>query len=105
MPFSCLLFLCDTRLVSQSKAVDTYVGGGTRIALVAEIGASFEDRIHVTRIEKRANDFLELMDELFLDCADLTSRDSKFAEKLEVYKDKILNLRQEHKRITAARFF
>lgn len=92
-------------LVSQSKAVDAYVGGGTRIALVAEIGSSFEDRIHVANIEKRAKDFLGLMDELFLDCADLTSRDADFAEKLEVYKGKILTLRQEHKRITAARFF
>ncbi|MGA2431101.1 MAG: hypothetical protein ABSH13_21570 [Candidatus Acidiferrum sp.] len=92
-------------LVSQSKVTDAYVGGSTRIALVAEIGASFEDRTHVANIEKRASDFLELMDDLFFNCADLTSRDVDFANELEICKQKLLNLRQEHKRITASRFF
>jgi hypothetical protein len=72
---------------------------------VGHIGASFEDKDYVANIEKRANDFLQLMDDLFTACADLTSRDSEFLEKLEEYKARILNLRQEHKQITAGWFF
>jgi len=92
-------------LVSQSKEVDAYVGGGTRIALVGHIGASFEDKDYVANVEKRATDFLQLMDDLFTSCADLTSCDSEFIEKLEEYKTRILNLRQEHKQIVGGWFF
>lgn len=92
-------------LVSQSKATDEGVGGETRIALVAENGASLDERDYIGNVEKRAHEFLSITDTMFLECADLTTNDSKFSRRLDEYKKQILDLRNKHKRITSEWFF
>lgn len=45
------------------------------------------------------------MDEFFIVCTDLTIRETAFADQLKVYSDQFIQLRNEHKRITAAWYF
>ena len=97
--------LLATYLVSQSKMLDEAVGGETRVALVTPYLSCFDNPAHIASVEARAKEFISIMDELFLESADLTTHDVPFAERLEEYKARILKLRNEHKRITAGWFF
>jgi len=97
--------LLATYLVSQSKKLDEAVGGETQIALVTPQVAKLDNPTHIENVESRAKEFLRLMDDFFIVCADLTSRENAFAEQLKIYSEKFLRLRNEHKRRTAEWYF
>jgi hypothetical protein len=59
-----------TYLVSQSKLTDEGVGGESRVALIVEEGACFDNTSYVRALESQTPEFLSLTDELFLRCAD-----------------------------------
>lgn len=88
-------------LVTQSKNIDIGVGGETRIALVAENGAYFDERDYVSTVETRAADFLKLTDDLFLLCADLSISETQLSQQLDEYKARIVQQRREHLQATA----
>lgn len=80
-------------LVSQSKARDVGVGGDTRIVIVKNNGVWVDDPLYVAASEQRVNDFLRLIDGLFLTSIDIAIAPSKFPEELAKFSAKITELR------------
>ncbi len=92
-------------LVSMSKAVDAYVGGGTQIAVVVDNGAWIEDSIYVSDAEKRIEHFLKLTDDMFLNAIDMSMQPGAFEQRLLQFQENVRTLRQEYMNWTGHRSF
>jgi hypothetical protein len=90
-------------LVSQSKAIDLGVGGQTKVAVVVENGAWFDDDVYIQDSEKRVEQFLALSDSLFLDSVDISIPPSELKTKLDEFQKKINELRDSHTKYTFLR--
>jgi len=90
-------------LVSQSKAIDLGVGGQTKVAVVVENGAWFDDDVYVQNSEERVKQFLALSDSLFLDSIDVSIPPSELKARLDEFQRKINDLRDDHIKYTFLR--
>ncbi|MGA7766798.1 MAG: hypothetical protein WCA27_11320 [Candidatus Sulfotelmatobacter sp.] len=88
-------------LLSQSKTRDVGVGGDPRIAVVTVAGASIDDPEYVTNSEQRILEFINLMDELFLQCIDSSTPPSVFPEVIELFQKSVTALRSRYFNETA----
>jgi hypothetical protein len=83
-------------LVSQSKARDVGVGGDPRIVVIKDNGAWIDDPLYVSAAEKSVDNFLGLIDSLFLTSVDIAIAPSKFPEELAKFAAKVTELRNAH---------
>jgi 20S proteasome alpha/beta subunit len=88
-------------LVSQSKKLDAYVGGETRVAVVHQFGAWLDDPRYIKNSEGIIGEFLTLMDELFLECIDGSTLPSVFPKILSAFADNLAKLRDRYINETA----
>jgi hypothetical protein len=84
-------------LVSQSKLIDGGVGGETSIAFVSQVTAVIEDASFIRMLEATVNDFVPIVDQLFLLFSDsgLSKNDFEnavtvFTELLRVQRESLL---------------
>ncbi|MBZ5706265.1 MAG: hypothetical protein LAN63_13020 [Acidobacteriia bacterium] len=89
-----------TYLVSQSKDIDEGVGGEPRVVIVTNT-IFYDDPTHIGNVEARAREFVQLADEMFLSCADLSISTAALVEQLDNFRAKIVDLRQKHLQVTA----
>lgn len=83
-------------LVSQSKKLDEGVGGETQVAIVRDNGAWTDDPAYIKQSEVFIVQFLQLIDELFLNCVDSSiPPDSVFPGKLKEFGAKVKQLRSD----------
>jgi 20S proteasome alpha/beta subunit len=93
-----------TYLVSQSKKFDDGVGGDTQVVIVRDNGAWIDDPQYVKQSEVFIGQFLQLIDELFLNCVDSSIPPSSvFPQKLEEFGDRVKKLRYDALVYAAAR--
>jgi 20S proteasome alpha/beta subunit len=81
-------------LVSQSKELDAYVGGETRIAIVDGDRAQIDYPEYIKNAEARIADFVKLIDTLFLLSVDPTISPSGFPAIVEAFAKDLTALRQ-----------
>lgn len=93
-------------LTSQSKKFDGGVDGDTQIVIVRDNGAWIDDPPYIKQSEVFIGQFLQLIDELFLNCVDSSiPPDSVFPQKLEEFGTKVKKLRYDALYYAAARTF
>jgi 20S proteasome alpha/beta subunit len=92
-------------LVAQSKNLDQYVGGDTRIAIVASHGAFLEDEEYVKQLESRAKELLKSFDNLFLVTADVSVGLPAFYGHLKEFTKVIVEAREKYSHETTLSFF
>lgn len=80
-------------LVSQSKQLDAFVGGETRIAVVGD-RAEIDYPEYIKNAEARIADFVKLIDKLFLLCVDPSIPPSGFPAVVEAFAKDLTQLRQ-----------
>jgi 20S proteasome alpha/beta subunit len=83
-------------LVSQSKAIDAYVSGETRVAVVNSDIAWLDYPEYLDAAEKRVAQFLKLIDDLFLFSVDVSIPPSRFQDVLEAFSGSVNTLRQAY---------
>ena len=88
-------------LLSLSKTLNAF--GQTRIAVVVQNGAWFDDPQYIANSEQRIAQFLSVADELFLKSVDVGISPTQFRTELEVLTERIAALRDEYIRYSAAR--
>jgi 20S proteasome alpha/beta subunit len=89
-------------LVSQSKAIDAYVSGDTRVAVVNGNMAWLDYPDYLAASERHIAEFLKLIDALFLWCVDISIAPSKFPMVLSAFAADIAQLRDKYLHESAA---